>query len=151
MSSPDDTAHHCRKFALFEDGFNCHSKECVQFRCWVTFEESHVAGWYHSPITQGPDPKLICTGATIHSLAITYGKLASHKLHVRVFSRKSDKDLGRKTDHTIGVQKWVNLFSLMLEDFKGNGQCTMMDMHDDGQRLHGQHHGNDRCLGGNYG
>jgi hypothetical protein len=127
VTSPNDTAHHRRKFAMFEDGFNRRWKECVQFGRWVTFDESRVAGWYHSPITQGPDPKPIRTGATIHSLAVTHGPLASYKLHVRVFGGKSDEDLGKRSNHTVGIQKWVNLLSLMLDDFKGAGHCCTMD------------------------
>jgi hypothetical protein len=68
--SPDGTAHYRRKFSMLEDGFNVRWKECIEFGKWLTFDESRVAGWYHSPITQGPDPKPIRTGATIHSLAI---------------------------------------------------------------------------------
>jgi hypothetical protein len=51
----------------------------------------------------------------------------SYKLQVRVFGRKTDKDLGRRNDHTLGIQKWVNLLSLMLDDFKGKGHCMTMD------------------------
>jgi hypothetical protein len=40
---------------------------------WVTVDESRVAGWYHSCITIGPEPKPIRTGATIHSLCVTHG------------------------------------------------------------------------------
>jgi hypothetical protein len=74
--SLEGTAHHRRKFSMFEDGFNRRWKECVIFGRWLTFDKSRVAGWYHSPITQGPDLKPIRTGATIHSLAITHGDLA---------------------------------------------------------------------------
>ena len=81
-SSPDGTAHHRQKFSMFEDSFNIRWKECVEFGKWLTFDESRVAGWYHSPITQGPDQKPIRTGATIHSLAITLGDLALYKVHV---------------------------------------------------------------------
>jgi hypothetical protein len=49
------------------------------------FNESHIAGWYHSPITQGLDPEPIQTGATIHLLAMIHGILTSYKLHVQVF------------------------------------------------------------------
>ena len=53
--SPDAAAHHhSRQFSTSEDGCNHRSEECVVFgRCWLTFEfdESRVAGWYHSPIT----------------------------------------------------------------------------------------------------
>ena len=60
------------------------------FGRWPTFDKSRVAGWYHSPITQGPDPKPKCTGTIIHSQSITYGDLASYKVHVRVFGRATD-------------------------------------------------------------
>ncbi len=80
--SPDSLAHHRRKFAMLEDGFNTRWMECVKFGQWLTLNKSCVAGWYHSPITQGPDPKPIWTGATIHSLAITHGDLALYKVHV---------------------------------------------------------------------
>jgi hypothetical protein len=59
VTSPDDTAHHSRKFSMFEDGFNHQWKECIQFGRWVMFNESRVVGWYHSPIMQGPDPEPI--------------------------------------------------------------------------------------------
>ncbi len=60
-------------------------------------------------------------GATIHMLAVTHGDLALYKLHVHVFSGKTNKDLGQRNNHTISIQKWVNLLSLMIDDFKGNG------------------------------
>ena len=125
--SPDGTAHHRQKFSMFEDGFNIRWKECVEFGKWLTFDESRVAGWYHSPITQGPDPKPIRTGATIHSLCITHGDLASYKVHVRVFGGKTDGDLGKTNNNTITIQKWVNLLLLMLDAFKNNGHCVTMD------------------------
>jgi hypothetical protein len=74
----------------------------------------------HSPITQGPDPKPIHTGATIHSLANTHGNLASYKVHVRVFSGAMDKDLAKQNEDIVTTQKWVNLLSLMLNNFKNN-------------------------------
>jgi hypothetical protein len=127
VSSSDDTARHRHKFTMFEDGFNRRWKKCIQFGRWLTFDESCIAGWYCSPITQGPDPKPIRTGVTIHSLAVTHGNLKLYKLHVRVFGGKLDKDLGRRSDNTIGIQKRVNLLSLMLDDFKGAGHCCTMD------------------------
>ena len=127
MCSPDDTAHHCRKFATLEDGFNKRWKECVKFGRRLTFDESRVAGWYHSPITQGPDPKPIWTGTTIHSLAVMHGMLTSYKLHVPVFGGKTDGNLGHHHDNTSGIQKWVNLLDHMLHAFKGNGHCVTMD------------------------
>ena len=114
-----EAAKHRRKFEHIEDGFNQRWKECVKFGKWVTADESRVAGWYHSVITVGPEPKPICTGATIHSLCVTEGPLATYKLHCRVFSRKSDEDLNRKHENTATLQKWVVLYSEMLDAFKG--------------------------------
>ncbi len=112
---------------MFEDGLNIWRKECVKFRKWLPFDKSHVAGWYHSPIMQGPDPKPIWTGATIHSLVITHGDLALYKAHVQVFGGKMDGDLGNTSNNTITIQKWVNLLSVMLDVFKNNGHCATMD------------------------
>jgi hypothetical protein len=120
-------AHHRQKFSMFKDGFNHRWKECLILGRWLTFDKSCVAGWYHSPITQGPDPKPICTGATIHSLVITHSNLASYKMHVRVFGGAMDEDLGKQNKNTLTTQKWVNLLSLMLNDFKNNGHCVTMD------------------------
>jgi hypothetical protein len=112
---------------MFEDGFNIRWKECIEFGKWLTFNESRVAGWYHSPITQGPNPKPIWTGATTHSLAITHGDLALYKVHVRVFGGKMYGDLGKTKDNTVTIQKWVNFLSVMLDTFKNNGYCVTMD------------------------
>jgi hypothetical protein len=107
--SPDGTARHRWNFSMFEDGFNHRWKECVIFGRWLTFDESRVAGWYHSLITQGPHPKPICTGATIHLLAIHHGDLPLYKVHVCVFGEATDGDLGKENDNTVTTQKWVNL------------------------------------------
>jgi hypothetical protein len=40
---------------------------CVNPGKWITTDESRVAGWYHSVMTIGPDPKPIRTGATLHT------------------------------------------------------------------------------------
>ena len=103
--SSGGTAHHRQKFSMFKDGFNIRWKECVEFGKWLTFDESRVAGWYHSSITQGPDPKPIRTGATIHSLAIMHGNLALYKVRVQVFGGKTDGDLGKTNDNTVTIQK----------------------------------------------
>jgi hypothetical protein len=47
---------------------------------WITTDESRVAGWYHSVMTIGPDPKPIRTGATLHTACITKGP-QDHLLH----------------------------------------------------------------------
>ena len=66
-----ELAWHHRKFGDVEDAFNNRWKECVTFGKWITFDESRVDGWYHSPITCGPEPNTICTVATIHSIYAT--------------------------------------------------------------------------------
>jgi len=45
-----DSAKHRKKFGAVEDAFNARWKECVTFGKWLTFDESRVADWYHSPI-----------------------------------------------------------------------------------------------------
>ena len=126
--SPNGMARHHQKFSMFEDGFNHRWKECVTFRRWLTFNASHVTGWYHSPIMQGPDPKPICTGMTIYLLAIIHGDLATYTLHVRVFDGATDEDSGKDNENTATTQKWVNLLLLMLDSFKNNGHCVTMDI-----------------------
>ena len=93
----------------------------------MTADESRVAGWYHSCITIGSEPKPIWTGATIHSLCITFGPLASYKVHCRVYGGKSDEDLNHKHCNTDKTQKWVNLYDELLDAFKGAGHCVTMD------------------------
>jgi hypothetical protein len=125
--SPQNTARHHKMFSKLKDGFNHWWNKCLIFGCWLTFNESRVEGWYHSPITQGPDPKPICTGATIHSLAIMHGNLALYKVHVHLFGRGTDGDLGKPNKNTITTHKWVNMLSLMLNNFKNKGYCVTMD------------------------
>ena len=122
-----DAAKHRKKFDHIEEGFNKRWKECITFGKWVTADESRVAGWYHSCMTIGPEPKPIRTGATIHSLCITYGPLASYKVHCRVYGGKSDEDLNHKHCNTANTQKWVNLYDELLDAFKGAGHCVTMD------------------------
>ena len=86
-----------------------------------------MAGWYHSPMTIGPEPKPIRTGATLHSLCITFGILASYKLHVRAYGGASDEDLGNRCIHTGTVQKFINLLDLFLDEYKNTGRCVTMD------------------------
>ena len=81
----EDTARHRRKFAVIEDAYNKRWQAIVKFGRWMTADESRVAGWYHSPMTVGPEPKPIRTGATLHSLCITHGPLRAFKLFVRVY------------------------------------------------------------------
>jgi hypothetical protein len=76
---------------------------------------------------QGPDPKPIHTGATIHSLAITHSNLTSYKVHVCVFGGATDSNLGKENENTVTTQKWVILLLLMLDNLKNKGHCITMD------------------------
>ena len=78
-------------------------------------------------ITCGPEPKPIRTGATLHTLCITHGPLVTFKLHDRVYGGAKDDDLDGIHDHTLNLQKWVNLYDLILKPFKGKGRCVTMD------------------------
>ena len=78
-------------------------------------------------MTIGPEPKPIQTGATLHSLCVTYGPLATYKLVVRAYGGKSDGDLYHINNNCAMTQKWVNLYDIMLEPFKGDGCCITMD------------------------
>ena len=125
-SSPD-VERHRKKYEHIEDGFNTRWKEVVNYGRWITADESRVAGWYRSAITIGPEPKPIRTGATIHSICVTHGPLATMKLHCRVYGGKHDQLLNRVHDNTATMQKWVNLYDSMLESFKGRGMCVTLD------------------------
>ena len=69
---------------MVEDALNTCWKELVPCGLHITFDESRVAGWYESLITIDPDPKPIWTGATLHSMCVMFGQLATFKLYVRV-------------------------------------------------------------------
>ncbi len=56
-----------------------------------------------------------------------HSDLALYKVHVRVFGRATDKNSAKQNKNTVTTQKWVNLLSLMLNDFKNNGHCVTMD------------------------
>ena len=123
----EDTAHHRRKFGMLEDAYNRRWQAIVHFGRCVTADESRVAGWYHSPMTVGPEPKPIRTGATLHTLCVTFGPLATYKLFARAYGGKSDGDLDHINDNTFTTQKWVNLYDIMLDPFKGEGRFVTMD------------------------
>jgi len=63
------------------------------WKIWVTADESRITGWYHSPMTVGPDPKPIRMGATLHSLCVTHGPLRTVKLFVRAYGGANGMDL----------------------------------------------------------
>ena len=79
------TAKHRTKFGTLEDGYSKQWQRLVRFGRDVTADESRVAGWYHSPMTMGPEPKPIRTGATLHTLCVTKGALRTYKLFVRAY------------------------------------------------------------------
>ncbi|KAL3798584.1 hypothetical protein ACHAW5_000574 [Stephanodiscus triporus] len=121
VESPSDVAHHCRKFAIVEDAFDVRWKTAVIFRWRLTMDESCTPGWYHGPITQGPEPKPVRTSATMHTVCATDGPLVTYKLHACTFGGETDED------NVTTTQKWVNLMLLLLDDFKGKGHCVSMD------------------------
>ena len=127
VEADDDTATHRTKFSIVEDRYNARWQEIVNFGKWLTMDESRVAGWYKSMITCGPEPKPIRTGATLHTLCVTHGPLATFKLHARVYGGAKDDDLDGIHDHTSNLQKWVNLYDRILKPFKGMGRCVTMD------------------------
>ena len=77
----------------------------------------------------------------IYSLCVTKGPLRTYKLFVRVNRGKTDEDLNTKHNNTAILQKWVNLFDIMLDKFKGEGRCVTMDFAymDDIMALIGRH------------
>ena len=91
--TPEETANHCRKFGMLKDGYNRQWQALMNFGKCMTADESRVAGWYHSPITMGPEPKPICTRCTLHTLYVTYGILATYKLFAQVYGGKMDSAL----------------------------------------------------------
>ena len=78
-------------------------------------------------MTVGLEPKLIRTVATLHTLCITKGPLSGFKLFVRAYGGRSDKDLNKKTEFCGSVQKWVDLFNIMLDSFKHRGHIVTCD------------------------
>ena len=82
----------------------------------LTHDKSRIAGWYKSAMTIGPEPRPIRTGATLHTLAVTYGMLAGYKLHVRTFGGRSDGNLGMRHKNCETIQKWINLMSKMIDE-----------------------------------
>ena len=124
--SPEMTSHR-RKFGEVKDALNRRWKECVTAGKSLMHDENCIAGWYKNKITCGPEPKPIRTGATLHSLAVLFGILARYKLHVRMFVGKNDGNLGMRHENCMSIQKWINLLSLMIDDYKGVGRYITMD------------------------
>ena len=99
----------------------------MKFVRWLTADESRVAGCYHSTMTVGPEPKPIRKGATLHSLCVTHGPLKTSKLFVQAYGGASDMDLDVVHENVQNTQKWVQLYNIMLDKFKGEGRCVTMD------------------------
>ena len=94
---------------------------------WITTDKSRVAGWYHSVMTIGPEPKPIRTEATLHTVCITNGPLSTYKLFARVYDGKSDQDINQHNKNTVTKLKMVSLYDFMLKSFKHKGHCVVMD------------------------
>jgi hypothetical protein len=71
----------------------------------LTQDKSRITGWYKFSMMIRPEPKPICTGATLHSLAVSLRILAGYKLHVRMFCGKSNGDLGMRHENCSLIQK----------------------------------------------
>ena len=79
-------------------------------------------------MTVGQEPKPIRTGATLHSICVTHGPLKTFKLFVRAYDGASDMDLDVVHKNVQNTQKWVKLYDIMLDQFKGEGRCVTMDL-----------------------
>jgi hypothetical protein len=78
-------------------------------------------------MTIGPEPKLILTGATLHTFCPTKGPLSTYKLFARTYGGKGDKDINVHNPCTVTKLNMVSLYDLMLDPFKGVGHCVVMD------------------------
>jgi hypothetical protein len=78
-------------------------------------------------MTIGPEPKSIQTSATLHTVCVTDGPLSTYKLLARTYGGKGDEDINRHNKHTVTKLKMVALYDFMLDPFKNNGHCIVMD------------------------
>jgi hypothetical protein len=115
------------KHGQLEDGYNKQWQAIANFGKWITTDESRVAGWYHSLMTIGPELKPIQTGATLHTVCVTHGPLSTYKLFARVYGGKYDEDIDRHSKNTVTKLKMLSLYDFMLDPFKHNGHCVVMD------------------------
>jgi hypothetical protein len=101
----------------------------VIFGWWLTTDKSRTPGWYKGTIMQRPEPKLACTGMTVHTVCIMGGPLAAYKLHcVHIWGQDIAGSL-ILTHNVATTQKWVNLMLVILDDIKGKGHCITMTPH----------------------
>jgi hypothetical protein len=94
---------------------------------WITTDERRVAGWYHSVMTIGTEPKPIQTGATLHTVRITNGPLSTYKLFARAYGGKGSEDINVHNEHTATKLKMTSLYNLIIDPFKDVGHCVVMD------------------------
>ena len=116
------------KSSPLEDARNRMWHSVVDFGKWLTVDESQIAGWCHSPITQDPEQKPIWMSATLHSLCDTKGHLSAHKLFAPVCGDKRKFDLNKQHPDTASVSKHVSLQSIVIQSFTGRGCCLVMDI-----------------------
>jgi hypothetical protein len=114
VAADPSTATHRLKHVILEDGYNKRWQAILNPGRWTTTDDSQVAGWYHSVMTIGPEPKPIRTGATLHTVCITNGSLSTYKLFARVYGGKGNQDINVHHEHTETKLKMVSLYSLML-------------------------------------
>ena len=88
----------------------------------INAHKSRIAKWCKLMMTIRPEPQPIQTGATVYSLAVSFGILACYKLHARMFGGRSDGDLGMRHENCETIQKWINLMSKMIDEYKGEGR-----------------------------
>jgi len=53
--------------------------------------------------------------------------LRTFKLFVRAYGGVSDIDLDVIHENVQSTQKWVKIYDIMLEEYKGEGWCVTMD------------------------
>jgi hypothetical protein len=107
--APPSTASHRLKHGRLEDGYNKRWQAIVNLGKWITTDESRVAGWYHSFMTIGPEPKPTWNGATLHTVCVTHGPLSTYKFFARVYGGKYDEDIDRHNKNTVTKLKMVSL------------------------------------------
>ena len=95
VEAGQSTTTHRKKHGLLEDSYNGRWQAVVNFGMWITADESRVAGWYHSVMTIGPEPKPIRTGATLHTFCITKRPIHSYKLFARSYGGANDEDMDK--------------------------------------------------------
>jgi hypothetical protein len=113
---------HRVKHGILEDGYNRRWQAIVNPGKLITTDESRVAGLYHSAMTVGPEPKLIRTGATLHTVCITNGPLSTYKLFARVYSGRSDQDINKHDKRILSLNsRWYHCMILCMNHSSTRG------------------------------